>query len=501
MKQFMDEARRLIRINSVATSGNEEIANYANGILQDRGFKSDLQPVLHSLENISKRQFNVIGVLGDPLVDRKTRKGLLLLSHLDTAVPGATSAWTAANGNPFELTVQDGQFTGLGVASGKLDFLCRLHAAQRFRERKLKMPIYIVGTCGGTLGMFGTKYLIQSKALNPLLGLVSEPTGLQLATAQKGCIELRLNIGFQKVERDARGFNRKLRMISRGRPASSADPSQGEHAILHALALLEEARASGFELRFTALEGGEWPTLVPDSCQVDLYTTSHQFEDFKAFFANYAASAGRSEFFELEAAGMNESGVNFLPEALFPCLIEVFSAMSEAQAQSQAELSLHSVPGMTPPGISFHFSMMRQKLGGVELFFDFRFEPGQDAAQIEGHMQRAVRQVSAKYSGLNMTLSKERVVGALLPREFSKESGSLITAAQSAARGAHASIETVPIANATEAALFQKAGYEIAAFGPGSPFSCVGSPNESVSAEELEQAMAFYDRLIQEVCL
>jgi acetylornithine deacetylase/succinyl-diaminopimelate desuccinylase-like protein len=501
MKQFMDEARKLIRINSVATGGNEEIANYANGILQDRGFKCDLQPVMHSLENISKRQFNVIGVLGDPLVDRKTKKGLLLLSHLDTAVPGASADWTESQQNPFELSVANGQFTGLGVASGKLDFLCRVHAAQRFRERKLKMPIYIVGTCGGTLGMFGAKYLIQARTLNPLLGLVSEPTGLQLATAQKSCTEMRLSIGFQKIERDARGFNRKLRMISRGRPASSADPSQGEHAILHALALLEEARASGFELRFTALDGGVWPKLVPDLCQIDLFTTSHQFEDFKAFFHHYAENAGRKDSFELEAAGMNESGVNFLPEALFPCLIEVFSGMSDAQLRSQSEQSSSLIPGMSPPGISFHFSMIKQRLGGIDLFFDFRADPWQDASQIEAELQKAVRQVSASYSGLNMTLTRERSVNALFPKEFAQGPQGLIETVQRAARSSDFDLETVPIASASEAALFQKAGYEVAAFGPGSPFSCVGSPNENVSAEELERAMVFYDRLIQEVCL
>ena len=156
---------------------------------------------------------------------------------------------------------------------------------------------------------------------------------------------------------------------------------------------------------------------------------------------------------------------------------------------------------MTPPGISFHFSMIRQRLGGVDLFFDFRSEPGQDLARIEESLQKSVRQVSARYSGLNMTLTRERSVNALVPQEFSKEKGSLIERSQRAAQDAGMSVETVAVANATEAALFQKAGFEVAAFGPGSPFSSVGSPNESVSAAELEQAMSFYDRLIQEVCL
>ena len=499
MKQFMDEARKLIRTSSIANTGNEEIANFANGILQDRGFRSDLQMVMHSVENLSKRQFNVIGILGDPLVDRKTRKGLLLLSHLDTAVPGLRQAWTDTGGDPLELTAKDGFFTGLGVASGKLDFLCRVHAAQRFRERKLKMPIYVVGTCGGSFGMFGARYLIQSRALNPSYTLVSEPTALQFVHAQKGCLELRLTIGFQMVERDARGFNRRVRIVSRGRTAHSSDPSQGEHAVLHALALLEEASAAGFDLRFTSIEGGEWPTQVPDRCTLELYTTSHQFEDFKLFFQHYAERTGRVQAFDLETGGLNEAGVIFLPDAVFPCILDVYSAFSQVQAQGSPDTP-YSGPSLD--GTSINFSMMRQRLGGMDLHFDLRPEPNQDMAQLEAQIQSSVRAVAQKYPALNLTLHRERVIPALSPNsDLIPSTGSLFERSKRAASAAGLNLEAVSISNATEAALFQKAGFEVASFGPGSPFGAMGSPNESVAVAELEQAMAFYDRLIEEVCL
>ena len=71
MKQFLEEARNLIRINSISSRGNEEIANHVLQLMTARGMKTHLQQVTHSLENISKRQFNVIGILGDPLVDKK----------------------------------------------------------------------------------------------------------------------------------------------------------------------------------------------------------------------------------------------------------------------------------------------------------------------------------------------------------------------------------------------------------------------------------------------
>src|ERR1700674_4813614 len=161
MNRFIDEASRLIRINSVSARGNEELANYVASLLQDRGLKTHLQQVTHSLEDFSKRQFNVIGILGDPLVDKKIRKGLLLNTHLDTVGPGLLEGWTETGGDPFSATVKDGRIYGLGSADVKLDFLCKLRAVEKFREKKLKMPVYLVGTCGEELGMFGVKYLIK----------------------------------------------------------------------------------------------------------------------------------------------------------------------------------------------------------------------------------------------------------------------------------------------------------------------------------------------------
>src|SRR3954470_12594169 len=128
MKRFLDEAKRLIRINSVSANGNEEIANYVAALMQDRGLKTQIQHVTHSNEDISKRQFNVIGILGDPLSDRKIRKGLLLNTHLDMVGPGLCENWTETGGDPFSATIKDGKIYGLGTADVKLDFLSKLQA-------------------------------------------------------------------------------------------------------------------------------------------------------------------------------------------------------------------------------------------------------------------------------------------------------------------------------------------------------------------------------------
>ena len=213
MKRLVDEAVRLIKISSISGAGNEEVANYAFSLMESRGLKTTLQQISHSYENISKKQFNVLGILGDPLVDRKIKKGVLLVSSLDTADPGRSQAWTKTKHDPLSLSEQDGQIYGLGVTTGKIDFLCKLWATQKFRDAKLKMPVYLVGVGGSELGGLGAKFLIQSHALNPCAVVLGAPTSLSLVTQSPCYINVRVKILFHVVDRDARGFNRKVTLI------------------------------------------------------------------------------------------------------------------------------------------------------------------------------------------------------------------------------------------------------------------------------------------------
>ena len=325
MKRFLEEAKRMIRTNSVSANGNEEIANFAATLMQDRGLKTQIQHVTHSNEDISKRQFNVIGILGDPLSDRKIKKGLLLNTHLDTVSPGILLNWTETGGDPFAATVKDGKIYGLGSADVKLDFLCKLYAIERFRERKLKNPIYLVGTCGEEIGMFGAKYLIKSMTLNPKFILVGEPSDLKIVYAHK-CLNLyRVSIDYQLIERDARGFNRKIDLHSLGKSAHSSYPHLGSNAILAAVDFLHQAIEQGFEMRFTHVDGGDTVNKVPDHAMIQFYLTSHQFEDFKRFFRDTVKAEGKEKIFRIELGGVGDSGVRFLPDNLFPCLTDVVS--------------------------------------------------------------------------------------------------------------------------------------------------------------------------------
>ena len=89
------------------------------------------------------------------------------------------------------------------------------------------MPIYLVGSCGEELGMFGAKYLIKSMALNPKYVVVGAPTDLKAVIAHKCHALYKVSVGYQQIERDARGFNRRIDLHSFGKSAHAASPQLG----------------------------------------------------------------------------------------------------------------------------------------------------------------------------------------------------------------------------------------------------------------------------------
>ncbi|MBC7693372.1 MAG: M20/M25/M40 family metallo-hydrolase [Methylotenera sp.] len=493
MKQLLDEAKRMLRINSVTAHGNEELANFTSSLVENRGLKTQLQQVMHSLENVSKRQFNVIGVLGDPLVDKKTRKGLLLTTHLDTISPGLPENWTATGGDPFAVTFQDGKIYGLGAADAKLDFLCKLKAIDKFREKKLKMPIYLVGTCGGELGMFGAKYLIKSMALNPRYVVVGAPTDMSVVYAHKSLNIFKVSIGYQMVARDARGFNRRIDLHSFGVTAHGAYPQQGTNAIQQMIDFIRQAAEDNFEMRFTRFDGGDTVNKVPDRASAQFYLTSHQFEDFKRYFRDTVGSEGKEDAFKVELGGLGEMGVRFLPDVVFTCMNEVIDHFRTMATQ------LERVKDKTfsPEFSTINFGQFKQTLGGMELSFDLRLLPDQSSELVEKQIIKDLQAIAARYPNLNIASVRQRYN----PQLSMTPEHELVKACQAAQEASGIEIRTDKTSLSTEAAQFYQAGYEAVVFGAGTAEGNSHSPNEFNVMDHLEKSVTFYEKLIERTCL
>lgn len=493
MRDFLEEAKAIIRIPSVSMDGNEELANWLIERMKNVGLKTQMQPVTHSIDGVSKRQFNVIGTLGDPLVNDKIKRGLLLNTHVDTVGTGLLTNWTETNGNPFQATVKDGKIFGLGSADVKLDFLCKLRAIEKFREKKLKQPVYLVGTCGEEIGMFGAKYLIQSKALNPKYVLVGEPSELHVVYAHKSLNIFKASIGFQMVAKDARGFNRRIRIESFGKSAHGSYPHLGKNAIHQLLDLIRDSSEQGYEMKFVRFEGGDSVNKVPDRALTEFYLTAHQFEDYKRFFRDLVSQTGMDAAFKLEAGGGDDVGIRFIPDSVFECA----SRISDYFRKISHQFSKITDTTFNPPHSTVNFGQMKQTLNGLELFMDLRILPDQSSDDIEKEILKEVRTIASEYPMLNVTAAKQRgnsALGMTLEHE-------LVRICKDAMLAAGLPVKLDKKATSTEAALYFKAGYEAVIFGPGVSVGNSHSPNEYQILDHLDSATAFYEKVIERVCL
>ncbi len=493
MKRFLEDAVKMIRINSVTKNGNEELANFVSQLLEENGFKVELQNVTVAHEDFSKRQFNVLGILGDPLVDKKIRKGLLLNTHLDTVSPGLPQNWTETGGDAFHAVIKDGKIFGLGSADVKLDFLCKVYAASRFRDRKLKMPIYLVGTCGEEVGMFGVKYLIQSGALNPKYVVVGEPSDLKVVYAHKCLNILRVSIQYQSVEKDARGFNRRIDFQALGKSAHGSYPHLGYNAILSGIDFLKRATDAGFEFKYTQFQGGETINKVPDLATFEAYLTSHQLEDFKRFYREFVQSQRKETLFKVEVGGLGGAGIRFLPDTLFPSLLGVIDIFSKLE---QEFIKVNDTT-YNPSHSTLNLGQIRQNPGRLDLFFDLRILPDLRPDEIFRHLQVEIQKLGASYPNLNLTINRDRInPGLNMTLEHD-----LVRLCRESMIAAGVDPQFDKKATSTEAAQYFQAGYEAVVFGPGKSMGNSHSPNEYNILEHLEKATAFYENLIERTCL
>lgn len=479
---------KLVSIPSVTADGNEECANYVADLLTAAGARSNLQLVPHSSDEISKRQFNVMGVIGDPLVDRKIRKGLLLVAHLDTAPPGLAASWETNGGNPRKLTVKDGVAHGLGVVDAKFTLACMIEAMSYFREAKLKQPICFLGTCGEKAGMLGAKYLLQSLTLNPRSVIVGAATGLRVGVAHHSRTVVRVSAGFQTLERDARGFNRRVRLQSFGRGGSSSFSSDGVHSFLQLLDFLRTTVESGFEIQVTKIGGGVLPDQTPDFSEAELFLTPHQFEDFKRFFREALSVNPKGNTFRLEMGGGGDLGIRFLPQGLF----SLFYEMTTLQDSIVSELASLQAEGFEEPDAGFRLNRVVQSRNKMDLWFDLRLPPGADLKMHEKKIRDAIQGVASGYSELVVQTSVE----------FSHPAYSERT------EGAEWETESVLASGAkpyrsswcNEAGLFRAKGFPAIFYGAGTLPGNAYSPSESVNLSDGQKAISFFEERIRKAC-
>lgn len=489
MINFVEHAEKLIKIHSISNEGNEEIAVYLQSLMNRLGMKTSLQEVTHSMDGVSKRQFNAVGILGDPLVDRKTKKGLLLTTHVDTVPPGLKSHWTECADDPFNMVIKDNEIFGLGSADAKLDFLCKLKAVERYKDRRLKMPIYLAATAGEEMGMIGAKFLTKSLALNPKYVLIGKPTDLGIVHSHKAYAVYQISIGYNQLERDAKGYNTRIELQCMGRSAHGAYPQLGDNAIKRMLGVVQKIKEANFQIKLTKISGGDYVNKVPDSAAVEFYLSSSSFDDFRKFYREQI----NHKDVRVEFGGLGESGMKFKPDNLLNAIAEIQGCMTKVEQ----DLSGENDATFSPEVSTINLGKVTHRPGYVDLYFDVRLLPSISPETFDQKFKAMMSELNTKFSNLIMKVNRNRFNPAF---NISAEN-ELVQVALEAQKSSGIGHKLDKLSVSTEASQYSSAGFDCIVFGPGSMKGNSHSPNEHTLVDQLDKAVHFYDRIIERYCL
>jgi acetylornithine deacetylase len=260
---------RLVAIPSVG--GAESLAQeLVAGWMGDNGFEVDCWKVdLHALKahpaysaEIDREDaLGVVGLLGEG----KGGRDLILNGHVDVVPPGDLSRWSFS---PWDGGVVGGRVRGRGALDMKGGLACALFAARAIRDAgvRLKGRLILESVVGEEDGGCGTLAAIL-RGYRADGAVIMEPTRLAICPAQAGALSFRI--------------------LVRGKAAHGCMRDEGVSAFEKLWPLYQELLAleanrnhngggslfRGYERPFPlsvgVIQGGDWPSSVPDWIRVE----------------------------------------------------------------------------------------------------------------------------------------------------------------------------------------------------------------------------------------
>jgi Acetylornithine deacetylase/Succinyl-diaminopimelate desuccinylase and related deacylases len=446
---FVEACRQLIAIDSTPSSGNQEIARWAAAFCRQKGL-------------VVEEQEEYIGDLAQAnVIARHTaeRPGaeFLLQTHLDTSDPGHFSHWEKTGQNPFDAHIIDGKIYGLGAADVKLDFLCKLEAMASFpADQKWRLPPVLVGTYGEESGMQGALKLIRKNKVAAKMALIGEPSDLQLISAAKGYASVEIRIPFSeeeihyRQEHNLRESTSTQSKLFNGKAAHSSTPHLGESAISK---MLEYLMMLPDSVNIMEIDGGNNFNTVP----------SHAFLEI-----------------DLVSAVMNPIGKK---------IANIYRALKSLEVEFLGfkDNDFH------PSSPTLNIGMIRTNEDDVQIHGTCRIPPVITHEIYEGWMER-LRQVCEENGAIFRVNDYKK--------PFRTETNSiLVKGCLDELRSLGLSDKPVTQASTNEASMFSRIGVDCVCFGAGKREGNVHTPDEHVSLSDLEQAVAFYTKIIERFCL
>lgn len=196
--EILQTASKMIKIPSRNPPGEEKrCAEYIYSKLKELGYETYF--------------------VNEPFIDRpqvvallkgKSSDTILLNGHIDTVPEGDANSWMM---DPFSGEIKDGFLYGRGAVDMKSSLSIMMHATKFVETNGTILLAFAVGEERAEPGTSTLLSWIKKFNLKIKYGLVMEPTGLQVATHQRGAVWLKIRI--------------------KGRATHASTPNEGINAI------------------------------------------------------------------------------------------------------------------------------------------------------------------------------------------------------------------------------------------------------------------------------
>jgi len=492
---FQADALKFLETKSVSEEGNEEAINFLIPFFENMGAKLVLQQVPHSLRNLSKRQFNLLAILGDDLVDSRTKKGLLLTSPVDTCGVGNASDWVKLGGEPFKPKFLDGKFYGLGAANSKLNFLAMVKAASEFSRQKFVQPLYLAATCGGESALAGAKYLIQSGAVNPKSVMVARPTGLRLVNLEKTQIVYKVKLPFVAFERDAQEFNAKIFVTSKSKGKHISVASAGNNCLNNVLFFLENIGGAQIENKLLSLQANASLNRVSDLATVGIVVRSKDLDTIRDRFRSIASNH-RDHHYEMRLGGTGEKGIRLIPEDVRMAIKKIKEEISEINAA----IAVPKSESFGDHSSSVLLTGVEQERDFLELTVAYQLLPElsdvDSRKELERDFKDRLNRIASSFKSIAVEVRREHQSG----QYGMAQNSTFVTTLRSHLNYLGVDSHLSSSLYATGAGHFVEKGYDTVAFGAGVAPDGINCPDENVDLGDLQSAIRFYSQCIDAFC-
>lgn len=202
-------AQELITFDSVSRVSNAVVSDHVADVLRSLHFETEL---IAYEDAQGLRKVNVVARRGPAVAG-----GLAYFCHTDV-VPA--DDWHDNEHGPFDPLVRHGRLYGRGSCDMKGSLATMLAAIAAGGDETYSHPLYVVATADEEVGFLGAKQVAQRSSLyrelkaHVELGIIGEPTSLEVVHAHKGSCAFRVvSQGEAAHSSSAAGRNANLAMI------------------------------------------------------------------------------------------------------------------------------------------------------------------------------------------------------------------------------------------------------------------------------------------------